>query len=484
MFDRQFLLAYEATDVPPGWKRRRFAGLMLHFAPELPVVGLDCADGEGLLLGWPIHHGRLWSDGETIGDADDLRAPLFPGLSGRFLLLLAEAASVRCYLDPCGFLPAIYCPSRRILASTTGLIAPGEDCGDDAEVRAALDIPARSNWFPFGLTGRIGVHRLLPNHVLDLGSFAATRYWPAGLPGELPDGAPVDAIVDEIARLLQENVAAVAAEDAVMCNLTAGRDSRMMLAAARPHLDRITFSTFRFDDRGGSGDCDMAGAIARRFGLRHRELECIDPVQGDVDDWLRDTGTCVAGRTMLLATSSRKFARVARFSLSGLAGELGRAADWRGTDAALETLSNEELLDRLGIVVGDLPRAIAEAGTAWREALGPVPLPLLLDMALIDLWIASCSGPSFYGHCHGGISISPFNDRRLIERMFRLPRRYKMEQRLTADLLDRMWPELNLFPFNPTVAGRGSRVRDRIAILKRRIFRSAPARMLRGLALD
>ncbi|MDP5279868.1 hypothetical protein Q9Q95_13115 [Sphingomonas sp. DG1-23] len=341
-------------------------------------------------------------------------------------------------------------------------------------MQAAFDIPAKSNWYPFGLTGRRNVRRLLPNHVLDLETFVAGRYWPDTDLHALRDGSETGPMVAEIARLLRENVGAVAAQDQVMCNLTAGRDSRMMLAAARDHVDDITFSTFRFPDRTGAGDTEMASRIAARFGLRHSILDCLDPIEADLADWLRDTGTCVAGRTLQLATTSKHVARMARFSLTGLAGELGRSVDWRKADAGETSLSTDMLLKRLGVDVQRLPPSVEAAGDVWRAALGPVPLSLQLDIALVDLWLGSCSGPSFYGHCHGGISISPFNDRRIIDLMLRLPHRYRIEQRLTIDLLDLMWPELNLFPFNPATSGRRARWRDRFRAAYKRLKNAIP----------
>ena len=223
-----------------------------------------------------------------------------------------------------------------------------------------------------------------------------------------------------------------------------------MLAASRPYIDKMRFVTFRLPDQTAKDDCRIARRIASRLGLAHQVIDYVPPVAADVDAWLRDTGGCVAGRTSLLATTWKSIPAATKFSLTGHGGELGRAVDWQDADAHRDAISTRELLARLGLRILPMPSAVAEAGEKWRATLEPIPSSALLDFGMMELWIPSCAAPSFYGHCHADISISPFGHRKLIELMLSLPVQYRADQQLTTDLLNLMWPELNDFPFNPT----------------------------------
>ena len=449
MFNRQFVVASRPLIVADGWRQHTIARSVLHTAPDLPVVRIVCSRGSGLVLGWPIHQGRLFDEKDVLFYEDDPSEIPFAGLSGRFVALVEERDGLKCYLDPCGYLPLVYCPAQRMVASTTGLIPRDKGSRDDIDLVAALGIPANDNWFPFGLTSRVDVRRLLPNHALDLATFETTRYWPVEAPATTIDDRTTSSKVEEIAWRLQQNVAALAAHGELICHLTAGRDSRTLLASARNLVDGFRFVTFRLPDRTAIDDCNVAAALATRFGLRHNEVECSTATEADLENWLHDTGRCVAGRTWRLATTWKNISPRTKFSLTGLGGELGRAVDWQESDDARGTIPTDELLARLGLRLARVPHSMARAGEAWRAGLGPLSLSLLLDFGMMELWIPCYAAPSFYGHCHADVSISPFNDRKILSLMLSLPLEYRSEQRLTTDLLDLMWPELNEFPFNP-----------------------------------
>jgi hypothetical protein len=300
--------------------------------------------------------------------------------------------------------------------------------------------------------------------------FTTRRYWAIAGPLAHLGRVEIGRRVDEIARLLKSNVEAVAVQPGAVSNLTAGCDTRMILAALKDHASRLRFTTMRLPDRMGEQDCFVAGRIAERHGLAHLELHCDQAIQADIDDWLVNTGYCVGGRTLQLATTAKRIANLATFNLTGLGGDIGRAVDWRKEDFRRDAISIVDLLHRLGLDMPLLP-LVEEAGRDWLDALPCRSVPEVLDMALMEMTLASCSSLSFYGHCHGGISISPFNDRRMIELMLSLPARYRFRQRLAPDLIERLWPEMNLFLFNPLTSRPRELHMQRLGILARRARR-------------
>ncbi len=439
MLSRQFLLSMDRREPPIGWRERRLGTNFVYHSPDLPWIDLHLPSGRGAILGWPIFEGRLWKDGESIEYGSNGADAGFPLLSGRFLALVEEAGSWFAYPDPCGQLPLVYCSEFRVAAATPGLI-----CDPHRIVPPDPAVNGGEYWFPFGLTSRDEVERLLPNHRLDLGSWQSRRFWPRAYVPEQSEAS--DAALDAIAHILRENVGAIVANARVIANLTAGRDTRMVLAALRSHCSDIIFSTFRFPGKGGVRDCDVAERIAATFSLDHREIVPLPAEAADVAQWLDDTGHCVAGQAMTLATTVKAISHTADFNLTGLAGEVGRAGYWTADHLSRKSVGPAELLSLTR--AGDSDRLL-EAARRWLAELPAGPVHWILDMLAMEIRIGTFSAPAFYGNCGGAISLTPFNDRRLIELALSLPAHYRFEQRLTHDLLDRMWPELNDFPFNP-----------------------------------
>ena len=168
----------------------------------------------GWLLGLAIgHDGRVldsdWLLPVTIGRSR-CRLTLFEAelreLAGRFVAIDLSAEG-RVYLDGCGSLAVVYCPDLERVASSPGLIPRTPSTGDDESLIRALGLPESDAWYPFGLTPRHGVERLLPNHYLDLTRWTAYRHWP---PSDLAAGtAEPAAAVAAIGSLIERTIAGV-----------------------------------------------------------------------------------------------------------------------------------------------------------------------------------------------------------------------------------------------------------------------------------
>ena len=207
----QYLLAPEPIEVP-GWEARRVAGRYLASHPSLPILPVMAGGHEvGALLGWVVNRdGKLLHRLNVPGGADPVEVAYEHG--GRWLLITEEEL----YLDPSGSQPAVYAPELGVVASSPGLL----DAEDDAELVTAFDVVNRDGWYPFGLTPKRGVNRLLPNHRLDLTTFEASRHHEALAPGSVP--------VEKAAAVALEAIDAAGsafADTGLFVGLTSGQDS-------------------------------------------------------------------------------------------------------------------------------------------------------------------------------------------------------------------------------------------------------------------
>ncbi len=111
-----------------------------------------------------------------------------------------------------------------------------------------------------------GLKHLLPNHWLDLTTGTSHRYWPME---PLARVAP-EAAMEKLSALLPGIIRAAAQRFDLALSITAGIDSRLVLAAARDMKDKLSFVTVQ--QRMASADhpdLTVPGRLLERLGLPH-----------------------------------------------------------------------------------------------------------------------------------------------------------------------------------------------------------------------
>ncbi|MFO1205559.1 MAG: hypothetical protein U1E63_07520 [Burkholderiales bacterium] len=185
----------------------------------------------GWVLGHPIHEGKMLGSAVRLGP--DANAPnslerferYLDGLAGRFLAIVLAPGVARVYPDSIGSLAVLYAPEHEMLSSSPFLIPYSDGTGDRAELLSALRVDATRGRLLFGLAPRHGMHRLLPNHVLDLTTWTARRTWPRREFAVVDPADAVTAVADTVSR----NLSALVSRGPLTMSLTGGHDSRMLL---------------------------------------------------------------------------------------------------------------------------------------------------------------------------------------------------------------------------------------------------------------
>lgn len=455
-----FVVSRSLPRVPDSWQRDDFAGWKVAADPRLPVTRLLSADGarSGWILGYPIDPaGRLVAGTMTLPgpDGDEIRrfeSALYE-LGGCFVAVFLGSRVCRVYLDAAGSLATVFCPSQGIATSSPYLVPYVEGCGDRSDLLRALGTPFQDGWFPFGLTARHGIDRLLPNHTLDLDTWQVTRHWPLGDLAEVED---VSGAVAEIAQCLKRNIRAVTQVRPVHMSLTAGRDSRILLACARGETERIRFFTLPSADRKAELDQGIATRIASEHGLDHLCLPAREVTASELARWVYRTGWCVGEVRGWNAAGAFAELGPDRPWLSGVGGEVGRCFYW-GSRSGTPLPSMPELLRRLGLP----PEGeIVERGERWLRDLPVTAASTVLDLLYIEQRLGCWGGVLSYALPDGcAFHLLPFAQRRTFEMMLRLPASYRWRQRLATDLVAMEWPELLRFPFNEPMGMRGTAAR-------------------------
>ena len=445
---KQFIVCRQEAHIPAGWTVSEFGGYLIGRSPEIGLVRLLADTGElrGVALGWPIYNGRLLITAGGPKDADlsvSVEDFLHDG-AGRYLVLHEDAAGVHAVPDAGGFLGSVYCPELDMLAATTALIPETEGNRAPSVLYDLLRIGERTGYYPFGYTNRQNIFRLTPNTSLRMGAFEVSRfdYMP---PDRYASGVPSD-LIPQIVAGVKANVEAVAQSGPAALHLTAGYDSRMMLAAARDCLDRIEIQTIDFDYYIAKLDVHVARKICRRFGLNHKVYPFVETPADEIEAWVRRTGNCVRDQVTDLSRTADTM-DLGGFSIMGTTGEVGRgrAHYWRREELHAPPPDARGVLQRLGFPADE---HLLRAAEGWLDSINATSATMVWDKAYIEQRVGCWTGATVYGHMIKYPSLSPFNARSLFDKMLRLPVDYRFEEQFTHDFVTSLWPELLEFEIN------------------------------------
>ena len=290
MLSRQWLLSCDGFRGPEGWRDFRLGGLRLAAHPDARVTALESRGGEA--IGWVMQADAHLAEGGDVRPGDRLALPLpgrftpeeaeralygrgpegeadGTGLLGPWTAILrpADGAWARLYLGPTH--SAVVWLERRLVAAVSPTLFPG--LVRDMELSRAVDPLATRRFYPFGLTPFRGVLRLLPNHALLLPECHPVRHWPPphGLGPPVPLQEAARRIVGHARRALAVQARTY---EAFVVPLSAGRDSRAVLACLRPFAGagpRVELATTARRGLEGRTDTQVARLLAAATGLPH-----------------------------------------------------------------------------------------------------------------------------------------------------------------------------------------------------------------------
>jgi len=437
-----------ARDLPHGQNIGQ--GWHLEVGADLGVCRVQDAAGTdvGILLGFPIDLqarsliGDTWQTAHILGeDVDAFTDNVMDDLGGRFLWLFVTEHIARVYPDISAQVSCVYDPGTRTVGSTAHALF------DDAEYDQRLDRELYDRlgvdgegWFPCELTAHTGLRRLFPNFYLDLGSFKATRYWP--LEFHAPSTTPEDLVAPFIEVVQAQIEALVKGPKKTAMALTAGLDSRTILACSRPFRDKLTCFTVTGRDRHAL-DSVMAKRITSEMGIEHLSLPRQSATAEQRQIFLRRGGHCNGDSNSTYHPTVWPLQQDYIF-VGGAGGEVSRPPLFRRSDTPDTQLSAEHLLSRLGFKD---TQAVTVAMQEKLRVLGLSDPYQLLDIVHQEdryaAWYAVqfCCDPTLIRH-------APFLTQRTVRMMMQLPVDWKLDYRFEHRVIQQAWPELAQFPYN------------------------------------
>jgi hypothetical protein len=416
--------------------------------PVIDATGTQIATVHGVVLqswagpGLTVGPKAIGADFAVTDEALFVRRVLH-GLHGMFLAVTEGPLGRHLHLDFGGSIPAMWCEETGVVGASADQLL------DDAAYRKRFladryeRLVAREGhgWITGTLTAHRGVHRLMPGHALDLSTLMARRVWP--LAGELGFDLGLDDAAERAGTAIRGLVEAAAREHRTAITMTAGFDSRILMAAARNVRDRIGFVTF---GQPGEGlDQDMAAKMAAALGLTHALIPIRDAAAEDQARWDRLVGHCMREVNRRIHPTLAEVPY--DFILTGMYGEIGRARLYRQD---IETINDrpataEFVLSRLTLPLD--PEQVADVAK-WVDGLSWMPRSMVLDMAFNELKFGSWAVGQSPAQKAIRFSMMPFAQAEVQAAFLRTPPAVKGTEALFTRMAERLWPEAMAFPVN------------------------------------
>jgi len=299
-------------------------------------------------------------------------------------------------------------------------------------------------WWPGDSTPFAEMRRLLPNFSISLVTGHCQRFWPTGPFQEMDSGEAIHFIANRLSALMR----GIARRGNVLVSITAGLDSRMVLAASRDLTDTLGFMTVQQSGMPSlHADLQIPRRLALHLGFEHEIVNSAphvretfrrayqDSVMHFHEKWLPDAQAIYDAyqQDSLIVVGS--MAETGRLFYGGL------SSDDRLVPAQLAGMAN----------LDDHPFAV-RAFEQWLEtARNPY------NYSLADLfyweqragrWLATSQLE--FGHVWRDI-FAPFNSREILSSMLAVDQalRRPPQSVMFRELLSHMWPDVLSEPINP-----------------------------------
>ena len=475
----QFLIAVDKKPLRPEATRYEVGSIFVDVFRGAKAVEAYDKSGRpvGLFIGTLIDTDReLVIDDRVVFDAeisdvkdiDRFLEEQIYRFAGRFLFIVNMLGQRQIYLDANGSKSLVYNPAERVAAATTSLLLSSDDYREKfrADLYRACGVDG-DGWFTAGLTAHSGIRRLFCNHYLDLDSWKTVRHWPTGQFVESANpGEEIATITEQVKRTIR----ALTNSGSVSIALTAGNETRLLLACCRDLLRKVTFVTVAAP--GATLEVVRAKELASRFGLNHYVLPYVRANPSQAELWERRTSHCVTGTNKTMHPSVVPLD--GKIFLGGLGGEIGRGFLWLGSKRS-DAIDAIDIIDRL-----KLPRHpdVLAAVKDWFDPLDHHDALGKLDLAYMELRM-SCWGFADSYALPKQVELHPLVSRRIYSAMLSLPADMRRNNGMISACIEREWPELLSLPIN-----RYGDLRDKVSPIGRAVANPRGAiRKIRQLGL-
>ncbi len=250
LFRRQYILAPSTIKCP--FEHNEYAlsdNYWLYVHLDLPVTHINAKDATLFILGDIFDSKNPEKSNHDI--ANDLVGLSYHDLldqsgmyTGRYAFILKSQGDFIVFHDATATRKVFFCKilDKTWLASLPYLLAHILDLKttQDPEKKAfyTSEDHKRLNDANIGNTTIYDeIRQLMPNHFLDVGDSTTKRFWPR----KFIEHRPIQEVARECAMIIKGSIEAIALRYDIMLPVTAGHDSRLLLAATKDIRDKVYY---------------------------------------------------------------------------------------------------------------------------------------------------------------------------------------------------------------------------------------------------
>lgn len=464
LFRRQFIFSPRRVNCFSDWNRSDLPdGSFLTVHPDLTFTIAKKNKDFIVLLGYILDPYNPYRNNEHIVNdmlvrsrcCEDLFKYLEP-TGGRYVIMASLQNSKIMLTDPAGFRQLFYMKDSRgqiWISSQPALLADIFNLQVDETVEKDLySIPLFAHsfeyWYPGVLTAFYDVNHLLPNHFLDLKTFRQTRYWPV----ERLEEVKLEDCVENCAEILRGLYWSIENRFELAQAVTAGLDSRVILAASRYVGRRIHYLTHTHNRLGVTGvDIVIPSKMLPALNLEHRIVFHSERMEPEFERIYRHNVTTARFQHGLNAYAiHRHFKNLGKemVVINGVCGEITRNFYYLPKLVSINGYSLSGLTRMKGSLLA------LEQFESWlkqgREISAMSGIGLL-DLFYWEQRVGNWAAMSYSEYDIAFESFSPLNCRYLLQSMLGVKQQYRNspENYLQTQLIKRLWPDTLKFAINP-----------------------------------
>jgi hypothetical protein len=466
LYRRQFILGPHYKENLQNWKHEKVNdNYYLSVHPDLQISKVSWGNNFLIMLGYILDPYNTSFDNnqilnlilKDIKNIDEVFKKL-ERMCGRFVMIIKVDNDFRIFNDTTGMRQIFYYKDSHNhlwCASQPSIIAEHLNLDVEKEIydelfKLSIFSKTTEYWYPGNSTIFKDIFHLTPNHYINLDQLNIVRYWPRK---KIKNRSYNECLQNSV-LLLENLIEAATNRFNLALGISAGYDSRLVLAAGKKVSDKIFYFThIKEDSDVNMDDVSIPADLLARLNIQHHVIKIPDKMDSDFEKLSR-TNVTTARTTKVFNTYAlfeyfknekkeivlssgniseiakrnvRRLPRLPNFLINGFI--LSSVANMNGSRFAIKKfkdwfVSAKETL-KFGIKIFDL--------FYWEQRM------------------ANWAAMTFSEMDINFENFSPFNCRELLENMISLPLKYRSQPDYIFhnELIRTMWPETLQLPINP-----------------------------------
>ena len=464
IYRRQFVLSPLKCESFNDWQYTGIGGYHLYVHPDVQLVTLESADKNTCiaLVGYILDTKSL--DKQDIDILRDIQDSAYSVqklvtsvtyLSGKFVLFVKNAYDTYIFHDPCGMRRVCYTSDGKdhFVGSQPYIFQHFMELkqSDISSSYFASNYVSENieHWLPSKLSLYDNTYHLMPNHYLSLNTLQQKRFWP----GEKMPQHGVMEVVCEASDLLVRQIAAANHRYKLALSLTAGWDSRVLLAASKKISKEIYYYTLQYRNlKHRSPDIKIPQKILGMFNIHHHLIPCTKDAPLRFQNIYEKNSPLAHFKDLgEIAFNLYQSFPQDRLAVHGCCSEIARCVYYKSGTHPPVTSSKQVT----SLISGwsDMPFIHHEI-EKWFASAKDVAAETEIDILDLFYWEQRLGSWLAQGQLEWSIAqegFAPFGHRKILELLLSVPTnmRSRPDFRLYKLLAQHLWPDVLSQPVNP-----------------------------------